>query len=55
MTSSFRLRKRLANGRSNLEERLARWLLMAQDRIGRSEVRLPQVSRLSCLTCTDRL
>jgi CRP-like cAMP-binding protein len=30
----------LANGRSKLEERLARWLLMAQDRIGGTEVPL---------------
>jgi CRP-like cAMP-binding protein len=30
----------LANGRSKLEERLARWLLMAQDRIDGTEVPL---------------
>jgi CRP-like cAMP-binding protein len=30
----------VANGRSKLEERLARWLLMAQDRIGGAEVPL---------------
>jgi CRP-like cAMP-binding protein len=30
----------LANGRSKLEERLARWLLMAQDRMGGTEVPL---------------
>jgi CRP-like cAMP-binding protein len=30
----------LANGRSKLEERLARWLLMAQDRIGRERISL---------------
>jgi CRP-like cAMP-binding protein len=30
----------LANGRSKIEERLARWLLMADDRIGSGEVRL---------------
>ena len=30
----------LANGRSKLEGRLARWLLMAQDRIGGTEVQL---------------
>lgn len=30
----------LANGRSTLEERLARWLLMAQDRIGGTDVPL---------------
>jgi CRP-like cAMP-binding protein len=30
----------VANGRSKLEERLARWLLMAQDRIGGTEVPL---------------
>jgi CRP-like cAMP-binding protein len=30
----------LANGRSKIEERLARWLLMADDRIDGGEVRL---------------
>ena len=30
----------LANGRSNMEERLARWLLMAQDRLEKDEVPL---------------
>jgi CRP-like cAMP-binding protein len=30
----------LANGRSNMEERLARWLLMAQDRLENDEVPL---------------
>ena len=29
-----------ANGRSKIEQRLARWLLMAQDRIGKNEVAL---------------
>ncbi len=30
----------MANGRSKIEQRLARWLLMAQDRIGKDEVLL---------------
>ena len=30
----------MANGRSKIEQRLARWLLMAQDRIGKEEVSL---------------
>jgi len=30
----------LANGRSKIEERLARWLLMAHDRLGGAELRL---------------
>jgi CRP-like cAMP-binding protein len=30
----------MANGRSKIEQRLARWLLMAQDRIGKDEVSL---------------
>jgi CRP-like cAMP-binding protein len=30
----------LANARGNIEERLARWLLMAQDRLGSSELTL---------------
>ncbi|NDV85473.1 helix-turn-helix domain-containing protein [Aurantimonas aggregata] len=30
----------LANGNYNVEERLARWLLMCQDRLGRNEIQL---------------
>lgn len=30
----------LANGNYNVEERLARWLLMCQDRLGRSEIQV---------------
>jgi CRP-like cAMP-binding protein len=32
----------LANGRGKLEERLARWLLMAHDRIGKSRLEITQ-------------
>ncbi len=32
----------LANGRSNIEERLARWLLMANDRVDSDELKLTQ-------------
>jgi CRP-like cAMP-binding protein len=30
----------MANGRGKIEERLARWLLMAQDRVGGNELKL---------------
>jgi CRP-like cAMP-binding protein len=39
----------LANGHSKIEERLARWLLMAQDRIGGAKVSLPTNFLRSCL------
>ena len=39
----------LTNGRSKVEERLARWLLMAHDRLKRDELPLTHEFSPSCL------
>jgi CRP-like cAMP-binding protein len=43
----------LANGRSKIEERLARWLLMAQDRIDGDQLLLTQEFLSVMLVCGD--
>ena len=42
-----------ANGRSKIEERLARWLLMAHDRLEKTTSSLPMNFYRSCLECVD--
>jgi CRP-like cAMP-binding protein len=42
----------LANGRHKIEERLARWLLMARDRIDSAAAAL--VAACACVECNDR-